>query len=59
MTIYMEPTLQIIIMPIGHMSQRKAKDTCFHILGSGMILQLHSFILLEEMIFYYSQETPN
>jgi hypothetical protein len=55
----MEPTLQIIIMPIGHMSQRKAKDTCFHILGSGMILQLHSFILLEEMIFYYSQETPN
>jgi hypothetical protein len=58
MTIYMKPTLEIIIMPIDHVSQRKGKDTCFHILGSCMILQLR-FILLEEMILYYSQETPN
>jgi hypothetical protein len=59
MTIYMKPTFEITIMPIDHVSQRKGKDTCFHILGSCMILQLPSFILLEEMIFYYSQEIPN
>jgi hypothetical protein len=58
MTIYMKPTLEIIIMPIDYVSQRKGKDTYFHIFGSCMIFQLHS-ILLEEMIFYYSQQTPN
>jgi len=59
MAISIKPTLEIIIMPIDHVSQRKGKDTCFHILGSCMILQLHSFMLLEDIIFYYCQETPN